>query len=348
MSLSALMTLGATIAQATYRKTSDRAHALGLLDAWATRDRTPSNASFIQWLGKSPGHVHRTMWAARWASAGFPQVVVGHKLAASLMATRIPPEVLAEDEPPPWPAYAVILPNGLVPVHDRIANREGFASYVFVERHPKWVLFILEAADTAFFMVRHADSLADAIDEHVNIDLLGEVGDFRAEARDARVLEQIARLAIGVELELRDRTNARAPRPRKGSEPGRAAAEPATQTFVLTRNVVVNCRRGDRSPPPRRASDRTRGPGARARALAEPSARPWVQQADVEAHQSVLAWSRGRANRRPSNTPFRSRRRPAASRSRPAAAAARRAAMGQPVRVPCGTALRACRATSPL
>ncbi|MGO8992144.1 MAG: hypothetical protein ACLQVI_02370 [Polyangiaceae bacterium] len=127
-------------------------------------------------------------------------------------------------------------------MHDRIANREGFASYVFVERHPKWVLFILEAADTAFFIVRHADSLADAIDEHVDIDLLGEVGDFRAEARDARVLEQIARLAIGVELELRDRTNVRAPRPRKGSEPGRTAAEPATQTFVLTRNVVVDCR----------------------------------------------------------------------------------------------------------
>jgi hypothetical protein len=236
------MTLGTTIAQLTYRKTSDRNHALRLLDAWATQDRTPSNASFIRWLGTSPGHVDRTMWAARWASAGFPQVVVGHKLAASLMATRIPPEVLAEDELPPWPAYAVILPNGLVPVHDRMADREGFASYVLVERHPKWVLFILEAADTAFFIVRNADSLAEAIDEDVDVDLLGEVGDFRADARDARVLEQVARLAIGVELELRDRTNVRGPRPRKGNEAGRAAAEPATQTFVLTRNVVVDCR----------------------------------------------------------------------------------------------------------
>jgi hypothetical protein len=258
MTLASLMNLGAQVAQITYAKTSNRDRALRLLDDWATHDRHPNNTSFIQALARSRGHGDRALWAARWARAGFPQVVVGHKLAASLMATRIPPEAIDADEPPPWPAYAVILPDRLVPVLDRTANREGFASYVFVERAPGWMLLIVEVAETTFFIVRTSDSLADALNEDVEIDELGEVGDFRAEARDARLLEQIARLVIGVELELRDRSHVRAPRrSRTRAESRRGAAEPVAQTYVLTRDVVVDCRaevvrhlRGERTTAP--------------------------------------------------------------------------------------------------
>jgi hypothetical protein len=258
MSLEHLLALGANLESLTYRRTEDRDQAQRLLEEWASRDRHPDNASFIQWLRGSPGHVHRSLWAARWAHVGFPQVVVGHKLAASLMATRVPPEAVSGEDPAPWPAYAIVLPNDFLPVVDRTAGGEAFASYVLVERWPTWFLIILGVAESSFFIVRTATTLAKMLDEDIEVDELGELGDYRAEARDARILSAVARLVIGVELELRDRTNVREPRPGRAKNRARESPEPAARTYVLTRGVLVDCRdevvshlRGERRNAPR-------------------------------------------------------------------------------------------------
>lgn len=47
-----------------------------------------------------------------WALAGFPLVVPSHKLAASLMATYLPPEHASEVRPP-WDTFFVAVPNGM-------------------------------------------------------------------------------------------------------------------------------------------------------------------------------------------------------------------------------------------
>lgn len=51
--------------------------------------------------------------AALWGQSGFPLVAPSHKLAAALMATDVPPD-LAE-VPLPWPSFAVLVPDGLIP-----------------------------------------------------------------------------------------------------------------------------------------------------------------------------------------------------------------------------------------
>lgn len=49
-----------------------------------------------------------------WASSGFPQISLPHKLAAALMATSVPEEHIAEIEQP-WLTFMVAVPNGILP-----------------------------------------------------------------------------------------------------------------------------------------------------------------------------------------------------------------------------------------
>jgi hypothetical protein len=55
--------------------------------------------------------------AARWGVCGFPLVQPTHKLSASLMATKIPADQVPEIELP-WDTFAVLIPEGLLPVMD--------------------------------------------------------------------------------------------------------------------------------------------------------------------------------------------------------------------------------------
>src|SRR6185437_981317 len=43
-------------------------------------------------------------WSVEWARNGFPRLELGHKLCASLMATSMTPEIIAEVVVP-WPAF---------------------------------------------------------------------------------------------------------------------------------------------------------------------------------------------------------------------------------------------------
>lgn len=65
-------------------------------------------------------------WAVSWVACGRPNIVVDHKLAASIMATEIPSE-FADEIPPPWQSFMATVPAGLL--------CEGEVS-VFVDRGP--------------------------------------------------------------------------------------------------------------------------------------------------------------------------------------------------------------------
>ena len=54
---------------------------------------------------------------AGWYEGGLPSITMGHKLAASYMATRLPPEVIDEVRAP-FPAFLLEIPEGLLTAHD--------------------------------------------------------------------------------------------------------------------------------------------------------------------------------------------------------------------------------------
>ncbi len=191
--------------------------------------------------GRNP-HVHKIAWTARWASCGFPQVVIGHRLAASLMATRFAPDV-AEAIRPPWAAYVVVLPTGLVPLLDRTANEERAADYLLVERDQNFSLVIAEVASSPFFLAGTAPSLAPF--ENVREDARDDwevFGEYAPEARDSRTVDLLWRLVAGIELELTDRARVRVAGKGSASRGRRPRGEPEGRTYVLTREVVVDCR----------------------------------------------------------------------------------------------------------
>jgi hypothetical protein len=239
MHLNQLMDLGAMLEPHTYRHTADRAEALHRLDRWA---RGPTGRpDLAYWLEKAVGHVHKIAWTARWASCGFPKVVIGHRLAASLMATRFAPDV-AEAIRPPWAAYLVVLPTGLVPLVDRTANEERAADYLLVERDQSFSLVIAEVASSPFFLAGTAPSLApfengreDAADWEV-------YGEYAPEARDSRTIDLVWRLVAGIELELTDRARVRVTGNGSASRGRQPRGEPEGGTYVLTREVAVDCR----------------------------------------------------------------------------------------------------------
>lgn len=78
---------------------------------------------------------HLSLFAAAWASVGFPVVRVGEKQAAAMMLTEPP-----EDVAPPWPACVITVPGGLVMAGKRMVThiltteQSDFTGAVLVDR----------------------------------------------------------------------------------------------------------------------------------------------------------------------------------------------------------------------
>lgn len=58
------------------------------------------------------------LFAAAWADVAYPKIITTHRYAAALMCTKIDPSI-AVDIRPPWKAFAIAVPNGLLVSGDR-------------------------------------------------------------------------------------------------------------------------------------------------------------------------------------------------------------------------------------
>jgi hypothetical protein len=171
-------------------------------------------------------------WAMAWARSGCQRVAVGHKLAASLMATH------ADDAEAmtcsPWDAYLVEVPAEVACVMIRGQRAAFDAIGVW---HP-------DTKDERSIVVLGRDTHA-IITGQVTFPL-PELGDFTHGALDledhevlARVREAMARLVIGVELEMTD--PARVKRPAASKHPKASSTAPSG-IHRLLREVRVDCR----------------------------------------------------------------------------------------------------------
>jgi hypothetical protein len=135
---------------------------------------------------------------AAWAEAGFPRVQLGHRLAASLMATHVPDDVLAEVVPP-WPAFQMDLPGGLL--HRTIGGQEYPVTTVIASHDDgRWAYFALREGGTAGF--RRGMS-AEQIGRILQPDDFDPKTPFPSIAdADQRLTAVIGRLLINVCLEL--------------------------------------------------------------------------------------------------------------------------------------------------
>lgn len=150
-----------------------------------------------------------------WHSCGFPSIVLGHRLAASLMCTSLPSNILLS---PPWPEFQIVLPAGLLPY------RDTHLAIAHVSPGNPWAF--------TFYLGNNDDPKATdwvhELDEETRRRLRGSVCD----------------LVVGICIEMdtppiRERILLGPPRHRLSK---RKSATPTAWTFQLTRDVKVDMR----------------------------------------------------------------------------------------------------------
>ena len=172
----------------------------------------------------------------RWALSGFPFVVPSHKLAASLMATYLPPEHAAELKLP-WDTFFVAVPNGMFEDDDpkMLPRMVGITNDSTGNDGMRLVVVLAAGA-----MLRLE-----------TIESLSELTDFEPNVSDyvAKFMPMLARLVLGciIEMdhperkaEISERESARDADEQK-SKRGKKS-QPTAWAFELKRDVRVDLR----------------------------------------------------------------------------------------------------------
>jgi hypothetical protein len=203
---------------------------LGRIRKWLAANAEHQRAPLLsELLSACPMHVG---WSKAWAKSGFQRVVVGHKLAASLMATQ------ADDAESmtcsPWDAYLVEVPPELVrvTVHGVVTSFDVVGVW-----HPDGEAvrhFVVLSRDShAMLMGRLVFPLPELRD--------GSGGVFTSDDQAVlnRARDCMARLIISTELEMSDPTRVKRPPPSKRPKNGTSAP---SGVHRLLREVRVDCR----------------------------------------------------------------------------------------------------------
>jgi hypothetical protein len=160
---------------------------------------------------------------ALWGMCGFPQVVPSHKLAAALMATD--PPLSSDGVHMPWPAFVVVVPNGLIPDADRVSEVDCIGIATDGQNPP---MVFLGRKNAGIVTVNPFGSLDEV---------------FKCAADDAQG-ELLMRLLVGVILEMDLPSSRQLVRQRTSSKKVESGGnkKPSAWTFELKRDVKIDCR----------------------------------------------------------------------------------------------------------
>jgi hypothetical protein len=185
-------------------------------------------------------------WAARWADQGLPQVTMGHKYCAALLATTVDPSMLG-DILPPWKAFLVVLPSDLLSIKDD-AGRPVPLTKLLVQ-HMKgsdgnmyWNFLAMTDSTLTFW--RHGCSSSvlvktDIVGAWDGVSFMLPIDD-----EEDRVAALLGRLVINVCLAMSNPENVRAPKAKnkpRSSIKQRDGA-PDIRTFQLGKPIELDCR----------------------------------------------------------------------------------------------------------
>ncbi|MFI5302393.1 MAG: hypothetical protein ACHREM_30235 [Polyangiales bacterium] len=181
-------------------------------------------------------------WAARWVSAQLPQVTLGHRLAAALLATRADPNECA-DVMPRWAAFLIVLPPGLLPIPATAKQPAWNIDFVEVLHTPRLVSVVGSGRASERVLGMHYATFAEGL-AVIDDRPIWEVDDDAPGLPHQRAMSLLWRFALAIEIEMSDAQNVRPPSPRI-LERHRASIgrnEPHPITFALTREVSIDCR----------------------------------------------------------------------------------------------------------
>lgn len=181
---------------------------------------------------KSDDIFFRYAHAYTWFRSGLPRVVIGEKLAASLCATRVPPECV-EHVKMPWPSFVIDLPMGLLGWPGQYAKHVCVSS----TRGERWEI-------DAKFPLADGNMGTKAI-SRLSVTSASEICEEAEDAikdPDSRINGMGMRFVLGVMIEMNEYRASKAPKV-GGSRTYAARKGDLRSTIVrLTRDVKVDCR----------------------------------------------------------------------------------------------------------
>lgn len=189
------------------------------------------------------------MWAARWVDQNFPQITMGHKYCAALLATAVTREILA-DVQPPWRAFLVVLPDGLLSIKDGSSQVQGLTrlhvQYIKGGRRGDTWNFTA-TTDDGLSIWRHGLTTEELISDDLTSMWEGASFIIPEEDHDRRTTLLLGRLIINICLAMSDPTNVKPPRPSKstGTKKGRED-EPKIRSYELGAPIKIDCRQAIR------------------------------------------------------------------------------------------------------
>lgn len=177
-------------------------------------------------------------FALAWAECGFPVVEPAHRLAASMMATSMPKDLVDEFARMPWRCF-------LIQVHPGLVGDEGALMWALQSREDNRIralTFIgthMHLGDESTISDWNAKIAGDLTVNGKAIDVLHP--QYESADRSFRKTELLGRLFVSVCAELSSR-NESIPRADTPTGRKRNSDEPRCVTYKLTRNVRVDAR----------------------------------------------------------------------------------------------------------
>lgn len=187
------------------------------------------------------------MWCARWADQAFPQIVMGHKYCAALLATTVPPDLLV-DVKPPWRAFLIEMPDKLLFV-DQEGEQKAVTRVlvqVVVNSSGEEVWNFIAYTEGSITLWQHGADLKRMLRDDLDNGCWNGCNFLvPLENQDKRVSSLLGRLIANTCIAMSNPENVKGPREnKKPNHKGkkRESDEPTVRTYVLGKPISLDCR----------------------------------------------------------------------------------------------------------
>jgi hypothetical protein len=192
--------------------------------------------------------VMQMVFSAYWVDAACPVIQIPHTYAAALMATDPPAEL--DEVRPPWPAFIVQVPSGMLTIRDEVENRRVevrniTVAYQFCEARQRMEWYVTTLTETSVSIFRTGVSTQELID--ADLKLLGSTADdafcFDLDTEDKRTEMLLYRLVVNVCVAMENPDNFKAPKNEHSSKPRREQkVPPDNRIFKLGKPLELDLR----------------------------------------------------------------------------------------------------------
>lgn len=234
--------LGESVWPLSFRLTKSTIEAYRLLVEHEVREAMAGRPSLRAAIIQTPAGQIQILGSALWYDQALPQVVVGHKYAAALMATKVPPALLKELKAP-WRAFYINIPNRMLLMWDDHLKREVEISGVLVAMMDGGNLVYAAQTNESSVGLHWHGPPSELFQEESTYDITPFSDELSELDQRAQLL--LKRLIVGVCLAAQDKNNVKGPSgppPAPGTSKKRHRGEPTYRTYVLGKPIRMDCR----------------------------------------------------------------------------------------------------------